>query len=213
MYSFGNRAEFSVWDEPFYAAYLKMSGVEHPLRDDVLNAYETDANAVSSVISAHRGPLFLKLMSFHMCPDFPFEWADDCVHAHLIRHPSRVIASYVAKRESPTLLDVGFEQQVELFRRYPGPIIDSADIRRNPRRALNSLCSALGLVFDPAMLSWPVGPKPFDGIWAEHWYNAVHKSTGFAGEEGPLPKLSGEAADLAEKALPHYETLKKQALT
>ena len=54
------------------------------------------------------------------------------------------------------------------------------------------------------MLSWPMGPKAFDGVWAPHWYDAVHCSTGFAAAEGPLPKLTGKDAELCEAALPAY---------
>ncbi len=213
MYAFGNRTDFNVWDEPFYAAYLKQTGIDHPMREDVLAADETDAGAVAARIKAEQGNVFLKLMSFHMCPGFPFDWADDCAHAHLIRHPARVVASYLAKREKPTLRDIGFEQQVALFERFPGPVVDTAAVRENPEKALNSLCSALCMAFDPAMLGWPKGPKPFDGVWAAHWYNAVHQSTGFAGAEGPLPQLTGEAADLVAQALPFYERMKLEAIT
>lgn len=213
MYAFGNRPDFAVWDEPFYAAYLKATGVEHPMRDEVLAAYDTDSHEVSLRIMNQTGNLFLKLMSFHMCPGFSFDWASDCVHAHLIRHPARVVASYVAKREKPTLRDIGFEQQVEVYERFPGPVIDSAHIRNNPQKALIGLCSALDLEFDPAILSWPAGPKQFDGVWAAHWYNAVHQSTGFAGPEGSLPELEGDAAALVEQALPYYERLRAEAIT
>ena len=213
MYAFGSRPDFTAWDEPFYAAYLKATGIDHPMRQEVLARDETDANKVSQSICEKTGNIFLKLMSFHMCEGFPFEWADQCVHAHLIRHPARVVASYIAKREKPTLRDIGFEQQAELFGRFPGPVVDSADVRENPEKALNSLCSALGIAFDPMMLNWPKGPKPFDGIWAPHWYNAVHQSTGFAGAEGPLPELDGEAAALAEQAMPFYEMLRAHAIT
>jgi hypothetical protein len=213
MYAFGNRTDFSVWDEPFYAAYLKETGIDHPMREDVLAAYDTDSRTVSLRIMSESGNLFLKLMGFHMCPGFSFDWAEHCVHAHLIRHPARVVASYLAKREKPTLRDIGFEQQVELFQRFPGPVIDSAEVRRDPETALNSLCSAIDLTFDPAMLRWPEGSKPFDGVWAAHWYNAVHRSTGFAGEEGPLPDLDGDAAELVRQAMPHYETLRAHAIT
>ena len=72
---------------------------------------------------------------------------------------------------------------------------------------LKKLCVAIDLPFDPAMLSWPAGQRKDDGIWASHWYNAVHKSTGFAGAEGPLPTLTGDNLTLLENALPIYEKL------
>ena len=212
MYAFGNRADFEAWDEPFYAAYLAATGIDHPLRAEVLAEDETDANAVSRLIEAKTGNHYMKHMAFHMISGFPLDWAEECVNIHLIRHPARVVASYVAKRESPTLRDIGFEQQVEIFERFPGPVIDSADIRRDPQGMLKNLCAEIGLRFDPAMLAWSAGPKPFDGAWAPHWYNAVHKSTGFAGAEGPLPDVQGAVADLVDAALPYYRDLSGKAL-
>lgn len=217
MYSFGNRADFAAWDEPFYPAYLQKTGIDHPMRDAVLAAGITDANRIGDLCA---GPVpggmphwYMKHMGFHMCDGFPLDWADDCVNIHLIRHPARVVASYVQKRQEPNLRDIGFEQQVETFNRFPGPVIDSADVRRDPERALTRLCETIGLKFDPAMLSWPAGPKPFDGSWAPHWYNAVHKSTGFAGPEGDLPSLNDKAQQLVDAALPFYDQLYAQAIT
>lgn len=91
-------------------------------------------------------------------------------------------------------------------------MIDSADIRRDPEVMLRRLCAAIGLSFDPAMLAWPAGGHAQDGVWAPHWYGSVHRSTGFAGAEGPLPELSGEAAQVADEALPLYERLRTEAL-
>lgn len=212
MYSFGNRPDFTAWDEPFYAAYLAETGIDHPMRDDVLAADEIDPHAISKRIKNETKNMLLKLMSFHMLPEFPFDWAEDCVHVHLIRHPARVVASYIAKREQPDMRDIGFEQQVEIFERFPGPVVDSLDIRRDPEATLSKLCAEIGLAFVPAMLAWDVGPKPFDGVWAAHWYDAVHRSAGFAGAEGPLPQVQGDAAALVEAALPYYEMLAEKSL-
>jgi len=140
------------------------------------------------------------------------DWAKDCVNIHLIRHPARVIASYTAKREAPTFEDLGFGQQTALYDKIGGLVIDSADIRADPEGMLRKLCDAIDLPFDPAMLHWPAGARPEDGIWASHWYGAVHKSTGFAGAEGPLPKLSETDQPLLGQALPYYKTLYNQRI-
>jgi len=102
--------------------------------------------------------------------------------------------------------------QLDLYEEYGGTVIDSADIRADPKGMLSKLCAALDLPFDPAMLSWPAGGIAADGIWASHWYNAAHQSTGFAGVEGPLPDLSGPLAELCEEALPAYAILRTQRL-
>ena len=36
MRSFGARPDTAVVDEPFYAAYLAQTGLDHPMRDEVL---------------------------------------------------------------------------------------------------------------------------------------------------------------------------------
>ncbi|MEP3347077.1 MAG: HAD family hydrolase [Litoreibacter sp.] len=213
MYSFGNRPDMEAMDEPFYAPYLKASGINHPMGAEIMAAHETDPVKVAATCDAppeqHR---YMKHMPHHMLDGVPLDWAADCVNIHLIRHPARVIASYAAKRENPTLEDIGYSQQTALFERIGGYVIDSHDIRENPQAALRTLCEVIGLRFCDAMLSWTAGPKEFDGVWAAHWYGAVHRSTGFAGAEGPLPELSAEAAELCEKALPHYEALKTRKL-
>lgn len=212
MYSFAARGDCAVWDEPFYAAYLAASGVRHPMQDQILAAQSHDPLVVAQELSKlDTNNRYFKLMSHHMLPGFPLDWADGLVNIHLIRHPARVIASYAAKREVPTLEDIGFPQQLKLIERLGGFIVDSFDIRLRPEQMLRNLCDYAGLPFDNGMLQWPAGPKPFDGVWAQHWYDSVHRSTGFAGPEGPEPELDGAAADLLAAALPLYQAMKDRA--
>jgi len=208
MYSFGNRADFTVMDEPFYAPFLAATGDDHPMRDQIIAAHETDPIKVAKHCQRQGTPhIYMKHMPHHMLDGFPMDWADDCVNIHLLRHPARVIASYIVKREAPSFDDIGFAQQAALYDRIGGLIVDSADIRANPAKMLRTLCAAIGLPFDDDMLHWSAGARAEDGIWAAHWYGAVHQSTGFAGAEGPLPVLTGSAKVLLDQAMPHYEKL------
>lgn len=217
MYSFAARGDCAVWDEPFYAAYLAKTGIDHPMRDAIIAAHDADpasvAAACTGAVPDGKDVHYQKHMTLHMIPAFDRGFMRDLTNVFLIRHPARVVASYSQKREAPTLADIGFVQQAELFDQVTGwsgrtPIvIDSADIRAHPRESLEKLCAALGIAFTANMLSWPAGPKPYDGVWAPHWYNAVHASTGFGEAEGPLPTLPAEYAPLVERALPHYQRL------
>lgn len=213
MYSFGARADFAVMDEPFYAAYLHATGADHPMRAEILAAHETDPARVAVSCAVDGSPhLYMKHMPHHMVDGFPLDWAKQCVNIHLIRHPARVIASYAAKREAPTLDDIGFVQQLRIYEQIGGLVIDSTDIRADPERILRKLCDAIDLPFDPAMLTWPAGPRAEDGVWAKHWYGAVHRSTGFAGAEGELPVLDKAQARLADTAMPYYAQLEARKL-
>lgn len=209
MYAFAQRRDFDVMDEPFYAAYLRETGAPHPMRDDIIAAHDADADAVARRIADHGDArhLYLKVMPHHMVRDFPLDWAADCTNVHLIRHPARVVASYAEKTGTVRLEDIGFDRQLAVFKRFPGPVTSSEAVRADPEGALRALCAATGIEFDADMLTWPEGGRPEDGVWATHWYGAIHGSTGFAGAEGPIPSVSGELADLVDAAMSAYEAL------
>ena len=210
MYAFGARADCEAVDEPFYAAFLRETGLAHPMRDAVLRSQPTDPAAVARDLARDGAPhRYFKLMAHHMTPRTPLGWARGCVHLHLIRHPARVIASYERKRERPTEADLGFHAQAALFDRLGGVVLDTETLRADPEAAIPALCAALGLPPSEAMLRWPAGPKPFDGAWAPHWYGAAHRSTGFAGPEGPLPPADPA---LLRAAWPAYDALRRRAL-
>ncbi len=152
-----------------------------------------------------------------MLPDIPRDWMGAVRNVFLIRHPARVIASFGAKYDAMTLTDIGFAQQSELFDHVTAlgqtPIvIDSADIRCDSQGMPRALCDALGLDWDDAMLNWLAGGHTADGVWAPVWYDAVHRSTGFAGPEGPLPDLTPTQAEFCDQGLPHHQRLERMKL-
>lgn len=212
MYAFAARGDCDGVDEPFYAAFLHETGLDHPMRDAVLASQPTDPATVAADLS--RPPLrrhrYLKLMAHHMTPAMPLGWAEGCVHLHLIRHPARVVASYGAKRAAVAVGDLGYLAQAALYDRLGGVVVDTTDLRADPGAVLPALCEALGLPWDPAMLCWPAGPRPFDGAWAPHWYDAAHRATGIGPPEGPPPVV--DRADLVDAAMPAYDALRRLAL-
>ena len=221
MYAFANRADFSAVDEPFYAAYLARTGQAHPMREEVVASQSTDpAVVVRELLGPNPGGaphVYHKHMTQHMIPGVARDWLGEVANVFLIRHPARVVASFSAKYENPTMDDIGFAHQAELFDEVTALghvplVLDSADIRNDPEGMLRRVCAEIGLDFDPAMLSWSMGPKPFDGVWAPVWYGSVHRSSGFAGPEGPLPQMEGADAGLVEAALPFYERLARHRL-
>lgn len=219
MYSFAQRVDFEVVDEPFYAAYLAETGLRHPMYKETL---ATQLNEPKDVQSALGRPILLhryeKHMAHHMLSTWDRSWLRNVLNVFLIRHPARVIDSYAKKREAPTLDDLGFRQQEALLRYcleagQAPVVIDSSDIRSKPEQSLTRLCEAIGVAFDRAMLKWSAGGKPYDGAWAPHWYGKVHQSTGFAGPEGPIPLIDTQLQPVLEAALPYYEQLLAHRLT
>jgi Sulfotransferase domain len=213
MRSFGNRPDTAVVDEPLYAYYLARTGVDHPGRDEVIASMPTDWRTVLTELTTAPLPagttvFYQKHMTHHLLPDIDREALAGLKHAYLIRDPVRLLASYARVRSRPVLADLGLEQQLEIFRTFGGPVIDSADILRAPRPALEALCEALGIAFDPAMLAWPPGPRPTDGIWARYWHDSVWRSTGFGTyAEAKAVELAPDLAPLAAQCQVFYSEL------
>lgn len=216
MYSFGNRADCTAIDEPFYAAYLARTGKEHPMRGEILAAQPQDPEAVIKTlcdpVSGEKPHVYHKHMAQHMLPTIRRDWWTGMAHVLLIRHPVRVVASFTRGFAEAELADIGAVQLAGIYddllaQGLDPVVVEGSDVRRDPEGMLRALCAKIGLDWDPAMLSWPAGPKAVDGVWAPVWYGAVHGSTGFAGAEGPLPELHGRLAEIAEAAMPYYERL------
>ncbi|MEO8456115.1 MAG: HAD family hydrolase [Sphingomicrobium sp.] len=222
MRSFGSRADTFVSDEPFYGCFLKDSGADHPMRDEVIAAMDCDWQ---SVMAALRAPVhdsspiwYQKHMWHHMAGPIGYDDFAGFTHAFLIREPERMIASYLRKRESADFEDFGLERQAEFFEReadrlgYAPTVIDANDVLANPGGMLSKLCEALAINWDEAMLSWLPGPRQTDGPWAPHWYGAVEKSTGFGPPETGGDELPGDAQRVAARCRPYYEKLARHRL-
>jgi hypothetical protein len=209
--SFGARGDTTVVDEPLYAHYLVATGLDHPGRDEVIASQPTRWQDVAAALT---GPLpagvrvhYQKHMTHHLLPEIGRAWIGRLRNAFLIRDPDHVVASYAKVRGQPTLADLGYVQQAEIFRAYGGPVVDAADLLRDPPGVLRRLCAALGVAFDPAMLSWPPGRRDTDGVWAPHWYAAVETSTGFAPYDPRRPEVPDRLRWLADAARPYYAEL------
>jgi hypothetical protein len=218
MRAWENRPDTVVVDEPLYACYLAATGLDHPGRGAVLAGQPTDWRVVVRALTEDDLPGgasigYQKHMTHHVLPEIDLAALEPLTHAHLIRDPRRVLASYAKVRDAPTLADLGIGQQVALHRRFGGPVIDSDDLLRDPEGVLRALCRALGVPFDERMLSWRAGPRATDGVWAPYWYASVEASTGFGPYRGDdVPDLPDHLAALAGQCRPHYEELADQAV-
>lgn len=219
MRAFENRPDTAVVDEPFYAAYLRATGLDHPLREEVLRSQPTDWREVVRSLTGpapdDRPVFYQKHMSHHMLDGVGRDWIGACRNAFLIRPPEAVLASYSVRRGDVALADIGFAQQAELFEREadrlgrPPPVIEAADVLADPRGLLGALCQALGIGFREEMLSWPAGPRDTDGVWAPAWYDQVERSIGFGPprREAGLDDLPEHLKPIAEQARPAYQRL------
>ena len=220
MRSFGQRSDTQVVDEPLYGPYLATTGAPHPALQELLEVLETDARRIVAEVilgPSDRGVLFMKQMVHHLTPEIDTGFLVRCVNVLLVRDPAEVIASLVNQLPEPMMRDVGIERQAEVFEELRAlgqepPVIDSRQLLLDPEHVLRELCARVDLPWDPAMLSWPAGPRPEDGPWASHWYEKVWRSTGFAPYVARSTEVPEHCTELLERCRPHYEMLSSHAI-
>ena len=212
MRAWENRPDTVVIDEPLYGFYLASTGASHPGRDEIIETMNNGWREVLDELTltpfpAGKTVFYAKHMTHHLLPEVDRGALAGLRHAYLIRDPRQLLASYARVRAQPVLADLGLAQQVEIFRTFGGPVVDAADILRQPERTLRALCSALEVPFDPAMLRWPAGPRGTDGVWARHWYDGVWRSTGFGPYRESAAELPPELEPLAARCVPFYQEM------
>ncbi len=219
MYSFSRREDMKVVDEPLYGHYLKVTGVSHPGRDEILESMETNPEVVWNECkeAAENSTVFLKNMGHHAL-DLNDEWYDEPVPVFLIRDPRDMLPSLAKVLEKPGIRDTGLPGQMEILRKVKKAgkepvVIEGADILRNPAGMLDRLCDAIGIPFNDNMLEWPAGPIPEDGIWARYWYDQVHNSTGFNPWKPGHSHVPADLQELLEECQPYYNELKTYKLS
>ncbi len=220
MYSFAQREDIQVVDEPLYGHYLRVTGARHPGRDDVLAAMNCDGNDVMRRLFARQADitpqrLFLKHMAHHLV-DLDMGFLQHACNIFLLRDPQDMLPSLSIQLPNAELADTGLKQQWELFSglRSAGlrpAVLDSQQLLLDPRCVLQKLCEHLGLEFDSRMLHWQAGPRAEDGVWAPHWYQSVHQSTGFA-PYACKNHFPDHLQDLLVDCKPWYDKLYEHAL-
>jgi hypothetical protein len=212
MRAWENRPDTVVSDEPLYSFYLYRTGLAHPGRDQVIASQPVSWRVVLDQLTTAPFPdgiaiSYAKHMTHHLLPEVDRAALAPLRHAHLIRDPRELLASYARVRAEPELADLGIVQQAEIFERFGGPVVDSGDLLADPEGILRALCRALDVPFDDRMLSWPAGPRDSDGVWAPYWYASVQASTGFAAYRPPGQPLPARLEPLAQRCLPYFSRL------
>lgn len=217
MYSFAQRPDTLVVDEPYYACYLTKTNIVHPGKEEVLKAQSSDEVEVSNSLykKFERSVLFIKNMAHHIEVLEDLSFLKNCVNIFLIRNPKQIIASYAQVIEKPGMRDIGMEYEYSLFEKVKDQdpiVIDSGLLLENPESVLKQVCERIDLPFEKSMLYWQPGPKAYDGVWAPYWYKNVHQSAGFEKQptsERPLPAHLNSLYETADR---YYQKLLQYAL-
>ena len=214
MYSFRQRGDTTVVDEPLYTHFLAVSDRPDPGREATLASRSSDQHSLVRELILGPCPtpvLYVKQISSHLL-GIDRWFLDETDHVLLTREPRAVLASFARHLPEATLADTGLPAQVELLDdlldRGRDPVVVDADrLVDDPRAVLQRLCERLGLDFDPAMLTWPTGPKPEDGAWAPYWYANVHRSSRFERQRAEAAPLPTTLEPTVDEARPLHERL------
>ncbi len=220
MRAWENRPDTTVIDEPLYAHYLKVTGIDHPMAETIMQTQSTDWQAVvkgllTSPVSTQIQ--YQKHISTHLLAEITLEWCLPLTNCMLIRQPERMVASYAKKRSDINARDFGYTEQLQLFefltKNGQQPlVIDTDRLLKNPTAQLTKWCEKLGIAFTPEMLSWPAGKRDTDGVWGAHWYDAVEKSTGFVPYQPMSDQLAEPLQKIADECRTAYTTLLDYAI-
>lgn len=219
MYSFRERSDTSVVDEPLYAHYLCRTGVEHPVVQDVIKSQDTDGEAVVRTLllgPAETPVRFFKHMAHHLT-ELDTSFLGRMENILLTRDPRQMLLSLINQVPNPTVEGTSLPMQVWMLERIlesgGSPIvIESKRLLLDPEGVLRTVCDRLGLEWDSGMLSWEEGPKPEDGVWAPHWYDNVHRSIGFAPYREKNEPFPDRLQPLLAACMPLFERLREHAI-
>ncbi|WP_034057758.1 sulfotransferase-like domain-containing protein [Lacinutrix jangbogonensis] len=220
MYSFAQRQDTKVFDEPLYAHYLSNTDAKeyHPGAQDILNSLEHDGNKViEKMLTNNEKPVFFfKNMTHHLL-HLNRDFMNEVYNVILTRDPIEMLPSFDKVIKNPSLDDVGYAKHTELLNYFEAnnikPIVlDSKQVLLNPKKVLTQLCAFIGIPFDENMLHWQAAARPEDGVWAKYWYTNIHKSTGYLPYKPKTKTFPEHLKPLLMECTPHYKKLLKYAI-
>jgi protein-lysine N-methyltransferase EEF2KMT len=183
LYSFAQRPDCQVFDEPLYANYLRNFATLHrPYRHQLLESETRSSNDVllSMIESAKEKLVFAKHIVKQCTDDIDLDLltAPGSRHVFLIRNPLDMIMSWNQKNhvhnESQDIYGTTVMDLVALFTKIRSKtgvtplVVDVDELVKNPEGILSNLCLKLEIPFLEEQLTWSQGPKPeIDGCFSQ----------------------------------------------
>jgi len=220
MRSFENRKDTYVLDEPFYAYYLKKTNLKHPMKKEIIKHYLISQNKILKLITSKpkkKQIFYQKHMTHHIIKNTKLDWITTGYNCFLIRHPSKVINSYIKKNSLRNIDDIGFKKQFEIFNKIKKSklkftVINADTILQNPNKTIKKLCKLLKIRFTKNMLTWPKGKRLSDGIWSKVWYKNVEQSNTFSKYKKEKIYVPKKYKKIYEEALKYYNEMNQYSI-
>ena len=220
MRSFENRKDTEVYDEPFYAYYLSKTNLDHPMKKEIIEHYPVSQNRIIENITSvtKKNKIFYqKHMTHHIIKNTKINWISEGYNCFLIRHPAKVINSYIKKNTLKNIDDIGYKKKFEIFQKIRNKklkftVINADSILKNPKKLLSKFCKELNIRFTKKMLSWPKGKRKSDGIWSKIWYKNVELSNTFTPFKEEKINVPNKYLGIYKESLKYYDKMNKYSI-
>jgi hypothetical protein len=219
LYSFHNRGDCTIIDEPLHGYYLGFTGQERVYRNAIIENMDINPTRIIETLQTSHVPspyLCIKNIA-HQIIGLQWDFLLQMKNIIVIQQPDSMIQSYSRHIPAIDMLDLSYEVQYQMILYLaeqgiePIVILDT-DLTQRPTDTLEKLCEALKIPFNMKMLSWKPGKKPFEGLWSEHWYQTIHQAESFNDYQYAKVTLPQEFHFLEVKARPLYEKLMRYSL-
>ena len=190
------------------------------MRDEIIKKYPTSQNQIIKLITSKSKNNFIfyqKHMTHHILNNTKLNWLNKGYNCFLIRHPAKVINSYIKKNTLRNIDDIGFKKQYEIFNKVKKnkikyTVINADNILKNPNKIIKQLCKILKIKFTKRMLKWPKGKRTTDGIWSKVWYNNVELSNTFSKYKNEKIYVPKKYKKIYEESLKYYNEMNKYSI-
>eukprot|EP00287_Rhodomonas_sp_CCMP768_P008911 CAMPEP_0196741550 /NCGR_PEP_ID=MMETSP1091-20130531/41058_1 /TAXON_ID=302021 /ORGANISM="Rhodomonas sp., Strain CCMP768" /LENGTH=235 /DNA_ID=CAMNT_0042087299 /DNA_START=163 /DNA_END=870 /DNA_ORIENTATION=+ len=221
---FMERNDFTIFHEPFSVLYYVHEAKGSAKFEAEVEKFASNYEDIKKEIlaAAEKGPVFFKDMAYH-----PFQhiMGDDeflkrLTNTFIIRDPADTINSHYAMNPDLTREEVGYERQLQLFRRLEevqgkAPIlVDSEDLTTDPNQIIEAYCQSVGIIHVPEALEWEPGQPEAWKSW-ESWHKDASQSKGIIAKKNSYAvtvENDSRLREMHDLELPFYNALRAQRI-
>lgn len=217
-----NRGDMVCFHEPYNEAYYYGIDRRHDryfIADPKLQtAPDLSFASVHEKLTmlAERESVFIKDFAYSITHLADNRFLQSFRHTFLIRNPEKILTSMHARWPDIILPEIGLHELYTLFQRIAErdakapPLIDSDELLKSPREAMEAYCNAVGIPYIAEAMQWrKQDTNPTWNTDDHGFHDALKQSTGLAEQPRSYPPLesSADMMRMYEALKPLYDEL------
>ena len=223
--TFSQRKDTTTHFEPFFNVYHFSKWRQATRLGEHERASEFSPAKSMEMVRAGDTPLsFFKEMAFIYLPYKDHDFLQGLTSTFLIRRPEFSLKGWLKMDQEPTEEMLGFKKLGELWRiitqeiKQDPIVVEASKFQNDPAGTLKKYCEAVGIGFDPGMLSWEEKEHKTwdkelmtDANWAK-WQETLNQSTGILPAPKEIPEMPAKYDHLLAPAREVYEEISAHAI-